>query len=140
MAFIDQNLIPQWWGPKRLAPSVVKMDVRPGGIWRFVQRDSDGNEYIFNGSYHEIVPPKRLVYTFEFEGMPGHVIVETVTFEEERSSKTRLTSKTSFQRGEDRDIMINLLRVGGGTAEIMDRLADILKYLKYIHRGHHDND
>ena len=87
------------------------MDVRPGGIWRFVQRDSDGNEYTFNGSYHEIVPPKRLVYTFEFEGMPGYVTVETVTFEEEDGSKTRLTSKTSFQRGEDRDILVNLLRV-----------------------------
>ncbi|HEY6757379.1 MAG TPA: SRPBCC domain-containing protein [Nitrososphaera sp.] len=140
MAFIDQNLIPQWWGPKRLATSVVKMDVRPGGIWRFVQRDSDGNEYIFNGSYHEIVPPKRLVYTFEFEGMPGHVIVETVTFEEEHGSKTRLISKTPFQRGENRDIMVDLLRVGGGRAESKDRLADILKYLKNIHRGHHDND
>jgi uncharacterized protein YndB with AHSA1/START domain len=87
MAFIDQNLIPQWWGPKRLATSVVKMDLRPGGICRFVQRHSDENEYIFNGSHHEIVPPKRLVYTFELEGMPGHVIVETLTFEEERSSK-----------------------------------------------------
>ena len=116
------------------------MDVRPGGIWRFVQRDSDGNEYIFNGSYHEIVPPKRLVYTFEFEGMPGHVTVQTVTVEEEHGSKTRLTSKTSFHRGEDRDIMVNFLGVGGGTAERMDRLADLLKYLKYIQRGHHDND
>jgi activator of Hsp90 ATPase-like protein len=69
------------------------MDVRPGGIWRFVQRDSDGNEYILNCSYHEIVPPKRLVYTFEFEGMPGYVTVETVTFEEEDGSKTRLPVK-----------------------------------------------
>ena len=45
-AYIDPNLIPQWWGSKILATTVVKMDVRPGGIWRFVQRDSDGNEYI----------------------------------------------------------------------------------------------
>jgi uncharacterized protein YndB with AHSA1/START domain len=139
-AYIDQNLIPQCWGPKRLATSVVKMDVRPGGIWRFVQRDSDGNEYIFNGTYHEILPPRRLVYTFEFEGMLGHVTVEKVTFEEEHGSKTRLTSKSFFQRVEDRDIMLNLLRVGVGTAESMDRLAELLKYLKYIHRGHHDND
>jgi uncharacterized protein YndB with AHSA1/START domain len=137
-AYIDPNLIPQWWGPKRLTTSVVKMDIRPGGIWRFVQRDSEGNEYIFNGMYHEIVPPKRLVYTFEFEGMPGHVVVETVTFEEDHGSKTRLTSKSFFQTVEDRDIMLNLLRVGGGgTAESMNRLAELLKY---VHNGHYDND
>jgi uncharacterized protein YndB with AHSA1/START domain len=133
-AYTDLNLIPQWWGPKRLTTTVVKMDVRPGGIWRFVQRDSDGNEYIFNGMYHEIVPPKRLVYTFEFEGMPGHVAVETVTFEEEHNAKTKLTSKSFFQTIEDRDIMVNL-RAGGGVAARMDRLSELLKYLKYNHKG-----
>jgi uncharacterized protein YndB with AHSA1/START domain len=138
-AYIDQNLIPQCWGPKRLATSVVKIDVRPGGIWRFVQRDSDGNEYIFNGTYHEILPPRWLVYTFEFEGMPGHVTVETVTFEEEHNAKTKLTSKSFFQTVEDRDIMVNL-RVGGGVAESMDRLSKLLKYLKYIHKGQYDDD
>ena len=56
--YIDSTLIPQRWGSKRLTTTVIKMDVRPGGIWRFVQRDSDGNEYIFNGMYREIVPPK----------------------------------------------------------------------------------
>jgi uncharacterized protein YndB with AHSA1/START domain len=140
-AYTDPNLIPKWWGSKRLTTTtVVKMEVRPGGIWRFVQRDSDGNEYVFNGMYHEIIAPVRLVYTFEFEGMPGHVIVETVTFqEEEQGGKTKLTSKSFFQTVEDRDIMLNL-SVGGCTAESMDRLAELLKYLKYIHKGEYDND
>ena len=138
-AYIDPNLIPQWWGSKILTTTVIEADVRPGGIWQFVQRDSDGNEYIFNGMYHEIVPPKRLVYTFEFEGMPGHVTVETVTFEKEHGNKTKLTSKSFFQTAEDRDIMLNL-RVGGGVAARMDRLAELLKYSKYIHKGRHDNE
>ena len=133
-AYTDQNLIPHWWGSKRLTTtSVIKMDVRPGGIWRFVQLDSEGNEYIFNGMYHEIVPPKRLVYTFEFEGMPGHVTVEKVMFEEEEEehgSKTKLTSESFFQTVEDRDIMLNLLRVGGGMAARMDRLAGLLKDIR----------
>jgi uncharacterized protein YndB with AHSA1/START domain len=138
-AYIDPNLISQWWGSKIFTTTVIEADVRLGGIWRFIQRDSDGNEYIFNGMYHEIVPPKRLVYTFEFEGLPGHVTVETVTFEEQHRDKTKLTSKSSFQTVEDRDIMLNL-RVGGGVAARMDRLAELLKYLKYLHKGHHDND
>jgi uncharacterized protein YndB with AHSA1/START domain len=129
-AYIDPNLIRQWWSQKRLTTTIVKMDVRPGGLWQFMQRDSDGNEYLFNGMYHEIVPPKRLVYTFEFEGMPGHVTVETVTFEEEHDAKTKLTSKSFFQTIEDRDIMVNL-RAGGGVGARMDRLSELLKYLKY---------
>jgi uncharacterized protein YndB with AHSA1/START domain len=68
------------------------------------------------------------------------VIVETVTFqEEEQGGKTKLTSKSFFQTVEDRDIMLNL-SVGGCTAESMDRLAELLKYLKYIHKGEYDND
>ena len=116
------------------------MDVRPRGIWQFVQRDSGGDEYIFNGMYHEIMAPTRLVYTFEFEGMPRYMIVERVTFEEEeQDGKTKLTSESFFQTVEDRDIMLNL-RVGGCTAESMDRLAELLKYLKYIHKGKYNND
>lgn len=129
-AYTDPNLIPQWWGSKRLTTTVIEADVRPGGIWRFVQRDSDGNEYIFNGIYHEIMPPKWLVRTFEFEGMLGHVTVERVTFEEEEhDSKTKLTSKSFFQTVEDRDIMLNL-QVGGGVAARMDRLAELLKEIR----------
>ena len=70
-AYTDPNLIPQWWGPKNLTTTVNKMDVREGGVWRFVQRDGEGNEYAFHGVYHAIASPERLVYTFEFEGMPG---------------------------------------------------------------------
>jgi len=132
--YIHPGLIPRWWFPKRTTTYVIKMDVRPRGIWRFVQRDSDGDEYIFNGMYHEIRASTRLLYTFEFEGILGHVIAERVIFEEEQDGKTKLTSESFFQTVEDRDIMLNL-RVGGCMAESMDRLAELLKYLKYIHKG-----
>lgn len=98
------------------------MEVRPG--WRFVQRDYDGNVYAFHGVYHEIVPPERLVYTFEFEGMPGHVLLETVTFEE-HDGKTKLTDTSVFQTVEDRDGMLKL-GMEEGAAETMDRLAEYL--------------
>jgi uncharacterized protein YndB with AHSA1/START domain len=58
------------------------MEVRPGGSWRFVQRGADGTEFAFNGVYLEITPPERMVYTFNFEPMPGHEAVETVTLAE----------------------------------------------------------
>src|SRR5262245_50628198 len=81
-AFTDRTLIPKWWGMRSHSTTVDKMDVRPGGAWRFVCRDPDGNEYAFRGVYKEILPPQRLVYTFEFEPMPGHGMTETITFQD----------------------------------------------------------
>src|SRR5881398_103487 len=79
-AWTDPKLIPRWWGPRRYTTTVEKMEVRPGGTWRFIQRDAEGNVYGFHGEYKEVVPPKRIVDTFEYEGMPGHVLVESATF------------------------------------------------------------
>ena len=69
-AYTDPNLIPQWWGLEEHTTTVDTMDVRPGGVWRLVSRDSNGNEFAFKGVYHSVVPPERLVRTSEFEGMP----------------------------------------------------------------------
>ena len=124
-ASLDPNLIPQWWGPKRYTTTVEKMDVKPGGVWRFIQRDQEGNKYAFNGVYREIVSPEREVHTFEFEGMPGHVLLETSTFEE-FEGKTKLTVSDLFQTVEDRDGMFNSGMKEGAT-ESMERLEELLK-------------
>jgi uncharacterized protein YndB with AHSA1/START domain len=120
----DPKLIPDWWGPKYLTTTVEKMDVRPGGVWRFVQRDADGNAYAFHGVYHEVVSPERLVYTFEFEGVPGHVLLETVTFEEQ-NGKTKVTDQSIFQSVQDRDGMLQS-GMEQGAAESEERLAALL--------------
>jgi uncharacterized protein YndB with AHSA1/START domain len=122
--YTDPTLIPQWWGPSRLTTVVEKMELHPGGGWRFVQRDSDGNEFAFHGEYREIVPPERVVSTFEFEGMPGHVVVETVTLEDV-DGKTKLTTASVFESVEDRDGMVASGMESGAT-ESMDRLAALL--------------
>ena len=124
-AYTDPKLIPQWWGQRNTTTTVDKMEVKPGGLWRFVQRDADGNEYAFNGEYREIVPPKRLVNTFEFEGMPGHIVVDTATFEELPGGKTKLTVTSLFASVEDRDGMLNS-GMEGEAIETWDRLAELL--------------
>jgi uncharacterized protein YndB with AHSA1/START domain len=123
-ALCDPKLIPQWWGPKDTTTVVDQMEVRKGGIWRYVQRDQRGNEYAFNGVYHEVTP-YRMVYTFEFEGMPGHVLMETVTLEE-HDGKTRLIDLSVFQSVADRDGMIQAGMESGAT-DSWDRLDDLLK-------------
>ena len=123
-AHTDPNLISQWWGPRRYTTTVDKMDLRVGGVWRFVQHDADGNEFAFNGVYREIVPPERLSDTFEFEGMPGHVMVETVTFEEQ-NGKTKVTVTGMYQSVEDRDGMLQS-GMEEGANESYERLVELL--------------
>jgi uncharacterized protein YndB with AHSA1/START domain len=127
-AHTDSQHVPHWWGPRRFTTTVVTMDVRPGGAWRFVHRDPEGNEYGFRGEYREVVPPERLVYTFEFEGMPGHILVETITFEE-HDGKTTVTSTSLFDSIEDRDGMLES-GMESGAIESWDRLAELLERLQ----------
>ena len=127
-AYTDPEHIPHWWGQRNSTTIVDTMDVRPGGLWRYIQRDPDGNEYAFNGEYREVVAPERLVYTFEFEGMPGHIVVNTMTFEE-RDGKTTITSTSLFASVEDRDGMLES-GMESGANESWDRLAELLETLR----------
>ena len=121
---LDPSLIPDWWGPRNLTTRVDKMDVRPGGEWRFVQRDAQGTEYAFHGTYQEIDRPARLIQTFVYEGSPNDVIVETVTFED-LDGHTRVTTTDVFATREARD---EAMRSGmeHGAAESMDRFGEVL--------------
>jgi uncharacterized protein YndB with AHSA1/START domain len=125
-ACTDPNFIAKWWGPRRYTTTVDKMEARPGGAWRFVQRDA-GNEFVFSGVYHSITAPERTVQTFEFEGVPGHVLLDTATFEE-FDGKTKLTQQSVFQSVQHRDGMVQSGMEEGST-ESMDRLAELLAEL-----------
>ena len=127
-AMTDPALVPQWWGPHSVTTTVDQMDVKPGGTWRYVQRDADGSEYAFRGVYHDIAAPERMVYTFEFEMMAGHVLLETITLEE-HDGKTRMIDNSVFQSVEDRDGMVASGMEQGAT-ESWDRLDVILKTLQ----------
>jgi len=100
------------------------MDVRRGGAWRFVSRGSNGEEQGFRGTYREVTPPERVVQTFEWEGMPGHVIVETVTFED-LGERTKVTNTSLFHTTEERDGML-ASGMESGLTESHDRLDEVL--------------
>ena len=123
-ATTDAEHIPQWWGPRSLTTRIDQADVRAGGQWRYVQRDPDGNEYAFHGVYHDVVPPERVVQTFEFEGVPGHVLLETTTFDAVDGG-TRVTTTSVFQSIQDRDGMV-ASGMESGAREGYDRLAELL--------------
>jgi uncharacterized protein YndB with AHSA1/START domain len=123
-ALTDRALIPNWWGPRRYRTEVDVMDVRPGGRWRFLNIDADGTEYGFHGVYHDVVAPERIVQTFEFEGTPGHVQLESATLEG-AGGTTTLTALSIFQSVEDRDAMVQHGMVEGAS-ETYDRLTEVI--------------
>jgi uncharacterized protein YndB with AHSA1/START domain len=122
--YTDPELIPRWWGPRRYTTTVEKMDVRTGGDWHFVQRDDEGNEHGFRGTYREVTPPERIVQTFEWLGMPGHVAVEAAEFED-LGERTRVVTTSTFHTGEERDGML-ASGMESGLTETYERLDELL--------------
>ena len=118
----------RWWAPRGYEIAGCEVDFRPEGSWRIVQRGPDGEEYAFRGDYREIVRPERIVWTFEFEGMPGNVFVETMTFEE-HDGKTTLASTSVFDSVEARDGMLES-GMESGAVETYDRLDEYLEVLR----------
>jgi len=104
--------------------TVDKMDVQSGGAWRFVHTDAEGNELGFRGTYREVTPPERIVQTFEWEGMPGHVIVETLTLED-LGGRTKVTGVSLFHTTEERDGML-ASGMERGLTETHERLDELL--------------
>ena len=127
-AWTDPKLIPRWWGPSRYTTTLEKMDVRSGGTLRFIQRDAEGNVFGFHGKYKEVVPPERIVDTFEFEGMPGHVLVESATFEE-IDGRTKVTQKSVFETVEDLEGML-ASGMEEGARETMERFTELVAEMK----------
>jgi uncharacterized protein YndB with AHSA1/START domain len=123
-AFTDPDAVGRWWGLDSTETVVDQLEARPGGRWRFVEREGDGSEYGFHGVYHDVQAPERLVYTFEFEGMPGHVLLETVVFEDQ-SGRTLVTDTSVFQSVADRDGMLQS-GMETGAAESYRRLDEYL--------------
>jgi uncharacterized protein YndB with AHSA1/START domain len=126
-AFTEPDLLVQWLGPRMFTMTVDRFDLRDGGSWRYVHSDDAGNVFGFHGVFHGEPSPDGIVQTFEFEGAPGHVSMDTVTFDE-RDGKTTVRTNTVFQSVEARDAMVDA-GMASGMSEGYERLDDVLAKL-----------
>jgi uncharacterized protein YndB with AHSA1/START domain len=110
-AMTDPQLVAQWWGRGNKLV-IEKFEVKRGGHWRFVEH-SDHGVHGFEGRFREVTPPERVVQTFEWDGMPGHVAVETMTLEDLGDGRTRLVNTSLFHTTEERDGMLQSGMEGG---------------------------
>jgi uncharacterized protein YndB with AHSA1/START domain len=70
-AWTTPELVRRWWSGRRGEMQVAEIDLRVGGMWRYVMTAEGGFEVAFHGEYREIVENERIVTTEVFEAMPG---------------------------------------------------------------------
>jgi uncharacterized protein YndB with AHSA1/START domain len=127
-AYTDPELVVRWLGPRDLTMRIEEYDVRDGGRWRYISTDSEGNEYGFHGLFHGTPSPDGTVQTFEFEGWPGKVALETLTMVE-RDGRTLVRTVSSFQSVEDRDGMVES-GMERGVHDSHERLTELLATMR----------
>jgi uncharacterized protein YndB with AHSA1/START domain len=119
--WIDPKHVAQWWGPKGFTNTIQEMNVRPGGVWRFIMHGPDGAGYKNKIVYTEIVKHDRLVY----DHVSGPQFHATVTFVEKRN-KTEVTMRMLFDSAAQRDKVANDFGAIEGLNQMLNRLRQHL--------------
>lgn len=110
-AYTTPELLTQWWG--RGNPlTIERFELERGGHWRFVEHSDEG-VHGFEGRFREVTPPERLVHTFEWDGMPGYTVLETVELQDLGDGRTQVVNTSLFYTTEERDGMLQSGMEGG---------------------------
>ena len=110
-AYSEPALLAQWWGRGNKLV-IEKFEFERGGHWRFVEH-ANGEQYGFEGRFREVTPIERMVMSFEWDGMPAHVIIETVELHDLGDGRTRVVTNSLFHTKEERDGMMAAGMEGG---------------------------
>ncbi len=125
-AITEPELLAQWWGRGNRVV-IERFEFERGGHWRFVEHSAQG-VHGFEGRYREIVPFERIVSSFEWDGMPAHVLIQTMTLEQLADGRTKLVSTSLFHTAAERDGMMHSGMEGGANQsyEALDRVLSAL--------------
>jgi uncharacterized protein YndB with AHSA1/START domain len=119
----------KWWGPKDYSNLVCELELRPGGIIHIEMHGPDGVVIPVNGTFEDIVPLERLVFTTTgFEDEQGNAQLEvrnTVTFED-INGKTKLVLRSLVVKATS-VVALPLSHMAEGWNESLDRLTEVLK-------------
>jgi uncharacterized protein YndB with AHSA1/START domain len=121
----DPELVKQWLGPRGYEMEIERYDFVSGGGYRYIHRGPDGGEYVFNGVFHTVRENEFAIQTFEFEGFPDVVSIESMRFEDLGNGRTRLTGHSVYPSQEARDGMV-ASGMEGGMSEGYERLEELL--------------
>ena len=114
----------RWWGPNDFTLPFCEIDFRPRGRYRFCMRSPEGVDHWVYGEYREIVPPERIVMTWNREDATGKLwssTVATLTFAKAGSKTAFRLEQSIFETVAYRD------QHNGGWTQCLDRLASYVK-------------
>jgi uncharacterized protein YndB with AHSA1/START domain len=126
-AYLEPDLVKQWLGPRQYEMVIDQWDARAGGSYRYVHSDGT-SQYGFHGVFHSM-DMDNMVQTFEFEGAPGHVALDTQVLEDLGDGRTRVKTHSVFQSVADRDAMVEA-GMGDGVEDGYNRLDELLARLR----------
>jgi uncharacterized protein YndB with AHSA1/START domain len=127
-AWTEPELVRRWWSGDRGEVTSAEIDLRVGGMWRFVMTANAGFEVAFHGEYQEIVPAERIVSTDVFEGMPDAAALNTMTFTEV-GGRTTLRILVQHSSQENRDAHIDS-GMEDGMQGSLDHLEEVARSLR----------
>jgi uncharacterized protein YndB with AHSA1/START domain len=128
-AFTDPKHIGNWWGPNGFRTTVYEMDVRPGGVWRYMMHGPDGKDWPNKVEYLEVVKNEKLVYKHGAEddlSKDPHCFDVTITFEDVQG-KTLVTLRCVLPSIEDYEAAIKFGAVEGGQQTLARLDASLLE-------------
>ncbi len=104
-AWTDRAQLMRWWGPDGYTCPTCEMEVRPGGRWRTCMLSPEGGENWVSGVYLEIVPNKRLAFTWAWEenGVRGHETIVTLDFVKANGGTRVVLVQRGFSDAQSRD-------------------------------------
>lgn len=132
-AYLDPELVIQWLGPRQYTMAIDRWDARDGGAYRYVHTN-EGGSHGFHGVFHSMAID-NMVQTFEYEGAPGHVSLDTQVLEDLGGGRTRVKSHSIFMSVADRDTMIEN-GMSDGVEGGFSRLDELLARLTPVGATH----
>jgi uncharacterized protein YndB with AHSA1/START domain len=125
-AWTDRQHVGKWWGPQGFTTTTHEMEVRPGGIWRFIMHGPDGRDYKNKIVFLEVERPSRLVYKHAGEEDTEEVKFHTTVTFADVAGKTRITLRMVFDTPAERDRVEREFGAVEGGKQTLARLADHL--------------
>lgn len=122
-AWTDADAIRRWWVPfEGYSVPAAEVDLREGGSYRITMQSAQGDVFALRGTYREVRPPERLVYTWRWEGTRdaqevGETVV-TVEFRELGDATEVVLTHAGFPGARARDGHRT------GWSGVLDHLAD----------------
>lgn len=125
-AWTKPEHVKHWWGPDGFTNTIHEMDVRPGGVWRFIMHGPDGMDFPNKIVFKEVVKPERLSYTHSSDDENASDLFEATVIFEKKGNKTNIIMTGIFPTAEERDRVVKEYGAAEGGKQTLRRLDEYL--------------